>query len=194
MRFLMQPLIFYPLAIAFAALVILFGMEPQKWPREPHAVAGEVHGQTLILGASAFDAPSPSPEQNLTVMRNFWGQPLSLRIAVLPDQPAPTPAERGVRILLTPDSAAMLQDRPVMVEVSYNPLNINAASGLSVSLQGIEPAQWVTQDIAAQPGVVRFELPAQIAVDAIGLRAISNNNEAAFGLEITNVRIAPRVA
>lgn len=188
----MQPLIFYPLAIAVAAGIILFGLEPQRLPRDPRPVAGAFEGPALVLGSAAFDAPSPSPDQHLTVMRDFWGRPLTLRIAVLPDQPAPTPAERGVRILLSPEAAARVTDTPVTVEVSYNPLNINTASGLAVSLQGIAPAEWVVQEIAAQPGVVRFTLPAQMAVDAIGFRAISNGNDQAYGLEITQVRVLPQ--
>ncbi len=192
MRFIMQPLIFYPLAIVVAAGIILFGLEPQRLPRDPRPVAGEVQGQALVLGPAAFDAPSPSPDQHLTVMRDFWGRPLTLRIAVLPDQPEPTPAERGVRILLSPEAAARVTDTPVTVEVSYNPLNINTATGLAVSLQGIAPADWVIQEIAAQPGVVSFTLPAQKAVDAIGFRAISSNNDQAYGVEITNVRVLPQ--
>ena len=191
MLFLMRPPLFYPLAILLAAGIILFGLEPQRWPREPHAVSGVQQDQTLLLGAAAFDAPSPSPDQHLTVTRDFWGRPLALRIAVLPNQPEPTPAERGVRILLTPQSAELLQDRPIVVEVSYTPLNINAATGLAVSLQGIAGANWIIQDLAAQPGVVRFELPAQLAVDAIGLRAISSNIDQAYGLEINSIRITP---
>lgn len=192
MRFIMQPLIFYPLALVAAALIVLFGLQPQNWPREERPVAGQVEGQALVLGAAAFDAPSPSPEQHMTVIRDFWGRPLSLRIAVLPNQPAPTPAERGVRILLTPEASAQLQDRPVLVEVSYAPLAINAASGLAVSLQGIGPSDWVVHDIVAQPGVVRFELPAQVGVDALGFRAMTANTDQAYGLEINSVRVVPR--
>lgn len=192
MRIVMQPLIFYPLAILIAAGIILLGLEPQRLPREPRPVAGEVEGPALVLGSAAFDAPSPSPDQNLTVIRDFWGRPLTLRIAVLPDQPTPTPAERGVRILLTPDAAARLTKMPVVVEVSYNPLNINSATGLAVSLQGIAPAVWVVQELAAQPGVARFSLPAQMAVDAIGFRAISSGADQAYGLEITQVRVLPQ--
>jgi hypothetical protein len=188
----MQPLIFYPLALLAAAIVILFGMEPQKWPREPRPIAGQQQGQTLVLGAAAFDAPSASPDQHMNVVRDFWGRPLSLRIAVLPNQPNPTPAERGVRLLLTPEDAALVTDKPVVVEVSYNPLSIKAATGLAVSLQGIAPADWVIQEIAAQAGVARFALPAQFAVDAIGFRAISSNTDQAYGVEITNVRVLPQ--
>ena len=187
----MQPLIFYPLAIVVAALIILFGLEPQKWPREPRPAAAERQGAALVLGPAAFDAPSPSPEQHMTVVRDFWGRPLTLRIAVLPNMPEPTPAERGVRILLGEEAGALIGDRPVTVEVSYNPLNINPASALAVSLQGIAPADWVVQPLAAQPGVVRFQLPAGMAIDAIGFRAITANQDQAYGLEITNVTITP---
>jgi hypothetical protein len=192
MRALMHPLLFYPLVLLAAALIVAFGLEPQRWPRAPHPVAGETQGQGLVLHANAFDAPSGSPEQHMIVVRDFWGRPLSLRIAVLPDQPAPTPAERGVRILLTPEAAALLEERPVIVEVHYNPLQQNSSTALAVSLQGIAPADWVTRELPAQPGAVRFELPAQFAVDAIGFRAISTESDLAHGLEITSVRITPQ--
>lgn len=188
----MQPLVFFPLAIILAAAIVIFGLAPQKWPREPHPVAGEIEHGALVLSTPDFGTPSPSPEQNLTVVRDFWGRPLALRVAVLPNQPAPTPAERGVRILLTPESAALMTDRPVTIEVTYNPLSPNAATGLAVSLQGIAPAEWVTQEIAAQQGVARYELPAQFAVDAIGFRAISDNTDQAYGVEIIRVRVSPR--
>jgi len=191
MRFLMQPLLFYPLAIAVAALIILFGLEPQKWPREPHPVPAEIQGSALVLGPAAFDAPSSAPEQNMTVVRDFWGRPLALRIAVLPNMPEPTPAERGVRILLAPEALALIEDRAVTVDVSYNPLNINPATALAVSLQGIAPADWVIQPVAAQPGVARFELPASFAIDAIGFRPLTGSSDQAYGLEITQVVITP---
>ncbi|HRE43097.1 MAG TPA: hypothetical protein PKY87_03915 [Terricaulis sp.] len=191
MNFFMRPLLFFPLAIIAAGLIVVIGLEPQRWARAAHAVDGAMEGQTLILTGEAFDAPSPSPEQHVKVHRSFWGVPKSFSIAVLPNQPEPTPAERGVRLLLSPEAAAALQDRPVIVEVDYNPLNMNTASGLAVSLQGIAPADWVIQEISAQTGSVRFELPAQFAVDAIGLRAMSHNDDQAYGLEITSIRITP---
>ena len=76
--------------------------------------------------------------------------------------------------------------------VTYTPSPVNAASGLAVSLQGGGPAEWVAQDIPPQPNTVRFELPAQEAVNAIGLRALSSNNDQAYGLEITRIRVIPR--
>ncbi len=185
----MRPLIFFPLAIIAAGLIVAFGLEPQRWARAAHPVNGVMDGRTLVLAGDAFDAPSASPDQHITVHRTFWGAPKSFSIAVLPNQPPPTPAERGARLLLSPDAAAALQDRPVVVEVAYNPLNVNPATSLAVSLQGIAPADWVIQELPAQPGVARFELPAQNAVNAIGLRAISENNDYAYGLEITAVRV-----
>lgn len=191
MNFFMRPLIFFPLAICAALLIIAFGLEPQRRPRAAHPVDGTMEGQTLVLEGDALGAPSPSPDQHLTVHRSFWGEPESISIAVLPNQPDPTPAERGVRILLSPEAAMRLQDQPVIVEVTYTPLGVNPASGLAVSLQGIAPADWVIAPIPPEPSTARFELPPQIAIDAIGLRAMSENNEAAHGLRITGIRITP---
>jgi hypothetical protein len=128
----------------------------------------------------------------MTVMRDFWGSATALRIAVLPGRPAPTPAEQGVRVIMTPEDAARVADRPVTVEVTYTPSPVNAATSLAVSLRGESQGQWVTQEIVPQPTTVRFDLPAQPGVNAIGLRAISADNDQASGLEITRIRVTPR--
>lgn len=190
-NWLFHPLVFYPLVAAIAALVILGSLMPQDWPRNPAPVAGEIHNGTLVLQGAAFNSPDKSPEQHVTVERDFWGHPRSLHIAVLPNQPAPTPAETGARILLTPQAAAALGENAVTVEVSYRPQPVNTASGLAVSLQGIGPADWVTQPVQPQAGVLHFQLPPGLNTDAIGLRAISNQGDQAYGIEITRIVAYP---
>ncbi|MES1201518.1 MAG: hypothetical protein ABUS57_08725 [Pseudomonadota bacterium] len=187
-NWLFHPLIFYPVVLLLAGGLIVASLAPQLWPKPAAAQAGLVQNGALVLQGAAFDTPDPSPDQNMTVVRDVWGHPQSLRIAVLPNQPSPTPAEQGVRILLTPESAARLQDKPVTVEVTYRPVPVNAATGLAVSLQGIGPAEWVSQPIAPQSGTVRFQLPAGTGVEAIGLRAISSAQDQAYGLEIVRIR------
>jgi hypothetical protein len=191
-HWIFHPLIFYPLVILLAVGVVTISLRPQSWPREPAPVAAQVADGVLTLQGDAFNAPSPSPEQRLTVVRDFWGRPQNMRIAVLGRQPPPTPAEQGVRILLAQDDAALISDKPVTIEVTYNSLQVNGAWGLATSLQGIGPAEWVIQPTPPDANVVRFDLPAQVAVNAIGLRAIQNGQDDAFGLEITRIRVIPR--
>jgi len=190
-NWLFHPLIFYPLAVAFAALVIAISVRPQAWPREPAPVAAQVQDGALVFEGAGFDAPAVGAEQDMAVVRDFWGRAQALRIAQLPNQPPPTPAEQGARLLLTPEQAALINDKPVTVEVTYTPLPVNAASALAVSLQGIGPAEWVSQPAPAEPATLRFDLPAQFAVNAIGLRALSNGTDQSYGLEITRVRVTP---
>ena len=190
-HWLFHPLIFYPLAALFAAFVIAVSIKPQAWPRPPAPVAGEISGNSIVFEGEAFTSPDVGAEQDLFVVRDFWGRAQALRIAQKPGQPPPTPAEQGARILLTPEQAAMIDDRPVTIEVSYNTIPVNMASGLAVSLQGVAPADWVSQPALPQPATLRFELPAQFAVNAIGLRALSTNDDQAYGLEITRVRVTP---
>ncbi len=190
-HWLFHPIIFYPLAALLAALVIALSVQPQAWPRPPAPVAGAVAQANLVLEGSAFDAPDPGAGQHMHVARDFWGQPQSLRIAQAPNQPAPRTDEHGVRLLLTPASAELLRGKPIAVEVSYNPLPINAASGLAVSLRGDGAADWVSQPAPPQPGVLRFELPASANANAIGLRALSGGTDQAYGLEITRIRASP---
>ncbi len=190
-NWLFHPILFYPLAAIFAVLIVAVSIRPQAWPREAAPTAAQVDAGALVFAGEAFNSPAIGPEQNMTVVRDFWGRAQALRIAQLPNQPPPTPAEQGARLLLTPEQAALIDDKPVTVEVTYNPLQINPASGIAVSLQGIGPADWVSQDAPSEPATLRFELPAQFAVNAIGLRALSTGADQAYGLEITRVRVTP---
>lgn len=190
-NWLFHPLLFYPLILVFAVLVIAVSVRPQGWPREAAPVAAQVDGASLVFEGEAFNSPAVGAEQNMTVIRDFWGRAQTLRIAQLPNQPPPTPAEQGARLLLTPEQAALIDDKPVTIEVTYAPLPINAATGMAVSLQGIGPAEWVSQEAPSEPATLRFELPAQFAVNAIGLRALSTGTDQAYGLEITRVRVTP---
>lgn len=190
-NWLFHPLVFYPLAALFAVLVIAISMRPQSWPRPPAAVAAQQAQGALVYSGEGFNSPDDPPQQNMTVTRDFLGRAQTLRIAVLPNQPSPAPTENGVRILMTPQDAATVSNRPVTVEVTYNALPVNAASALAVSLQGDGNASWVTQPAPPLPGTLRFELPARARVNALGLRAISTADDYAYGLEITRIRIIP---
>ena len=191
-NWLFHPLIFYPLAVAFAVFVIAVSVKPQSWPRAPAPVTGEVQDGSLVFRGGAFDSPAVGPEQDMMVMRDFWGRAQTLRIAQKAGrQPPPGPGQQGARLLIDPDQAAMIEGRPVRVDVSYNTIPVNMASALAVSLQGAGPAQWVSQPLPEQAATLSFELPAQTAVSGVGLRALSTNDDQAYGLEITRVRVTP---
>jgi hypothetical protein len=190
---LLNPLLFYPLAALLAVLVIALSARPQSWPRAPVPVGGQTAGAALVLTQASFDAPTSDPDQNLYVTRNFFGQAQALRLAVQPNKSTPSAADHGIQILLAPAAAAALAGRPATMVVTYNPLAVNAATGLAVSLQGAGPNVWVTQNAPPQHGALRFEVPAQASIDAVGLRAISTNENQreAYGLEITRISITP---
>jgi hypothetical protein len=187
-----HPLIFYPLALLLAVLAVTVSLKPQAWPREPAPVASANAQGALVYAGEAFNSPQPSPDQNLTVIRDYWGKAQTLRIAVHEDQQLPpTPNDRGVRLLLTPQDAAALNGRLLTVEVSFDALPVNAAQALAVSVQGDGPVAWASQPLPNQNATLRFELPAQANPNAIGLRAINAGGDAAFGVEITRIRIIP---
>ena len=187
-----HPLLFYPLCAALATAVIVFSLQPQAWPRPAAPVSGVWVEETLVLDGAAFEAPASSPQQAMTVMRNFLGQANSLRIAQLPNQGAPTPQENGAVIVLSPEFATALEGKPLSVEITYRPLPVNAAFGLAVSLRGSAPSPWVSRETPPQPARIRFSLPAQADVSGIGLRALSPGDDQAYGLEITRIRITPQ--
>lgn len=188
---IMHPLVFYPFTVLLAVLVIGFSLRPQAWPRPPAPVSGQQAGPALILGAAAFDAPAPDPRQNLTVVRDFWGKSRTLRIAVLPRQGTVGPDDDGVRLLLTPEAVRSVAGRVVRIDVAYNPLPVNGASALAVSLQGGGPRVWTITQTPPQQGVAQFTMNAPADLGAIGLRTISTDNSEAFGLEITRITLTP---
>lgn len=190
-HWLFHPLLFYPLTALLAALVIAVSIQPQAWPRPSAAVSGDLEEGVLILERESLGVPAPDPKQNLTVIRDFWGRASALRIAQLPAQPAPDATDQGVRVLLSSASAAALEGRAATIVLDYNPIPINTASGLAVSVRGNGPAAWVSQAAPPQSGSLRFEAPPQSGVNAIGLRALSDGTDQAYGIEITRIRIMP---
>jgi hypothetical protein len=191
-NWLFHPIIFYPLAILIAVAAIVISLRPQSWPREPAPIAAVEDGEWLVYQGEGFNTPDAGNEE-MTVVRDYFGRPLRLRVAQTMAQPLPQPEDEGARILLTPEDAARLNGKPVIVEVSYNPLPINAANQLAVSLRGAGgSAPWITQVAPPETATLRFTLPAQSQVNAIAIRPIANLNDMAYGLEITRIRVRPR--
>lgn len=190
---LFHPVIFYPLAAFVAVIVIGLSIRPQAWPRPAAPVVGQVQNGVLLLTGAAFNSPDKGSGQAMTVTRDYWGNPQSLHVAAMPNAPAPAANETGVRILLSPESAAVLANKPITVDLTYRPQPINTAPRFAVSLQGGGPAQWVVQPIAPQAGTLRFQLPAGGAANAIGLRALSDAQDQAYGIEIVRIAAYPSV-
>ncbi len=190
-HFFFHPLAFYPLAILIAAAIIALSLRPQSWPREPAPQAGLVEDGAIVLAGDALGAPAPDPRQVFYVDRNPLGGAEALRIAVLPNEPAPGPADSGVQILLAPDAAARLDGRPVRVEVSVRPLEITTAQRLYVALDGAGPRAWTMALLSPQDATLSFDLPAQAAPIALGLRVESDLDDYNYGIEIARIRLVP---
>jgi hypothetical protein len=191
-NWLFHPVIFYPLAILLAAAAIVVSLRPQAWPRDPAPVVAERDGDWLVYQGEGFNSPDQGREE-MTVVRDYWGRPLRLRVAQTLAQPPPLPEDEGARILLSPEDAALLNGKPVTVEISYNPLPVNSANQLALSLRGsADRAPWITQEAPPETATLRFNLPAQNQVNAIAIRPISGLQDMAYGLEITRIRIRPR--
>lgn len=193
-HWLLHPLIFYPLALIAAALLIGFSLKPQAWPRPAAPVAGASVEGVLVLEGEALGAPEAAPGQRVFVARDFWGAASLLRIASDAGLEAPGPNDAGVRILLAPEAARHIAG-PVRVEVSYNPVPVTPASALAVRLEGGEggPGAWTLANLAPEPGAAVFDLPAAAAPSALALRAIAPASDQVYGLEITRIRVLPRV-
>lgn len=191
-HWLLHPIIFYPLAIAIAVLSVVVSLRPQSWPRDPAPVSAVRDGEWLVYQGEGFNTPDQGAEQ-VTVVRDYLGRPLRLRVAQTKAQPAPQPSDEGTRILLSPEDAALLDGKALTVEVSYNPLPVNAANQLAVSARGSAgPSPWITQTAPPETATLRFNLPPQNGMNAIAIRPISNLEDMAYGLEITRIRIMPR--
>ncbi|MEZ5958417.1 MAG: hypothetical protein R3C27_14530 [Hyphomonadaceae bacterium] len=192
-HWLFHPIIFYPLAILLAAAAIVVSLRPQSWPHEPAAVSADRDGDWMVYERDRFNSPEAGP-QAITVIRDYWGRPLRLRVAQVADQPAPYGTDPGSQILLSAEDGAALSDKPLIIEVTYNPLPVNAATQLAVSLRSSDggPSPWITLEAPPQTATLRFTLPARSAVNAIGIRPVTQASDQAYGLEITRIRVQPR--
>ncbi len=189
-NWLFHPILFYPLAIIIAAVAIIVSLEPQSWPRDPGPVAGVQDGQWLVYEGEAFNSPERGAEE-MTVVRDYWGRAQGLRVAQTKAQPPPIPQDNGTLLLLSAQDAAAISGRPLVVEVSYTPSPVNNAQSLALSLRSSDGAAspWQSVDTPPEPSTIRFNLPARNAVNALGIRAISQFEDQAYGLEITRIRI-----
>lgn len=188
-----HPVIFYPLLLLAAAALIYLSLRPDLLPGAPQAQAGRTDAAgAIVLEGAALSHPEAGAEQNFHIQRDGLGRAQSLHIAVLPNQPPPTPADQGVRVLIAPAAAEALSGRPVRVEVTVRPLPITTASGLAVSWQGIGPTEWVTRTLQPQAQIVAFDLPPQTSPEAVGLRVIASNNDYRYGFDIARIRVVPR--
>ncbi|MDX2276149.1 MAG: hypothetical protein NW206_11930 [Hyphomonadaceae bacterium] len=189
---LFHPLVFFPLVLALGLLVVGASLKPQLLPRAPAETAGTADGQVLVLQGEAFNAPTDPPQQYVTVVRDFWGRPESLRIAALPNLGGPTSEERGVEILLSPETAQSLAGRRLRAYVAYRPLPLNAASALAVAAVGSGPVNWVRRRTPPQASIAQFEIVAPPDVRSISLRVLHTDPRLAFGVEIVSIRITAR--
>ena len=192
-HWLFHPIIFFPLACVFAVAMILFGFGPRAFDRPVTPQSGRVEGSSVVLAGDALASPQGAPEQVFQVDSVYLRANRSLRVAVRPNLGPPAPEEAGIRVLLTPATAARLVNRPMRVDVSYRAIPISAASALAVRLDGDTLQPWAINALSLdQPGVVRFDLPAQAHINAFAIRAISDNNtDFNYGVEITQVRLTP---
>jgi hypothetical protein len=191
-QWLFNPFVFYPLATILAVVVILLSMDPFGYRHEPEMQAGRLDQGVIVLEGAAFDAPESSPDQVIHVRREGFGRAVALRVAVMPNRPPPTSTETGARILLSPETAARLNDHPTEIRVTYASLPSNPSTALAVSLQGAGPADWVVQELPIGEGQAVFALPPQTAVSAIGLRAIGSDTEFNSGVEIQRIDVTPQ--
>ncbi|MET0181619.1 MAG: hypothetical protein ABW199_01910 [Caulobacterales bacterium] len=186
-----HPLFLYPCMAAIAIALILLSLRPDFALGAPAPQVGRVNGGAVILQGAALSQPEVQPDEVVHVLRDSWGRPSSIRIAVLPNQPAPGPADTGVRFLLDPQTAAAVAGKPVTLEITLRPVFITSAASLAASLQGAGPAEWKTQEVSPQAQIVRFDFPSVEGLQAVGLRPISNYADYNYGFEIVRIRIAP---
>ncbi len=107
---------------------------------------------------------------------------------------APSAADRGVRILLTPAAAAAFEGKGAILEIDVRDLGETTAQELAVSLQDFGPVEWRAQALPALPATLRYELPASVLgmpPEAIGLRPVSAALDYVSGVEITGIRARP---
>lgn len=206
----LRPIFFYPLAAIVATVTILASMNYALVPHEPTPQAGVAQEGVLVFGPAALQHVDVGPAQEYYLQRNPNGAPGSIQIATKKAHTVPGPGDHGVRLLLSPQTAADLAGKPLRIDVQLRPLLYTTAPRLSVSAQTQgAPNAWVAQpfprtaierfstDAAKSAVWVTFALPATAgAPTAIGLwpdadRTGGEQASLNVGVEIVQIRIAP---
>lgn len=195
MRFLAKSWILYPI-VALAAVGLVTLSLGGRWTDEitPLPQAGSVRDGLVIFAGEALSAPeTPEAVDSVHIVRE-GATVTGLRIASQAGLEEPTPADRGVRILLAPETAERFTGKAVLVQVDVRSIGETTAQRLAVSLQDFGPVEWRSAPLTTLPGTLEFTLPASVLgmpPEAIGLRTVSADRAYNFGVEITEIRLRP---
>ncbi len=193
-HWLAHPLILYPLMAAIAAALVFVSLRPDLAMGAAAAHSGrDVNGAVVLDGAALAD-PDVGPGQVAYVARDGLGRATALRIAVLPHQPPPGPADPGLRILLSPEAVREIGAGPVTLEISIRPVPITTAAALAATLEGAGPHAWQIRELSPQAQIVRYEFPSVEGLSAVGLRVVSAYDDYNYGFEIARIRLVPAAA
>jgi hypothetical protein len=186
---------FYPVATLIAAGLIVASLGGGAFESPPTAQTAERAEGALVYGPRALAHGATADFAHVIHVRRGDGwTPDALRIAVLPDRGAPSPAESGVRILIADVDGQALAGRPVEVTLDTRSLTVTQGTELAVSLQNDGPITWVTQPLPRDGGVLTYVLPATEGrpPQALGLWAIAAKSDYNYGTEILSATLRPQ--
>lgn len=192
----MRGIMFYIVVALVAAVMIWISLGPGASAPPVTRQGGQQMADHVLFDARALaHADRRGPEHvSYIAHEETGGAFLGLRLAVKADMGPPTPAETGVRLMLDPGVAQTIAERGARVEVDINPIGVTTAKGLALSLQYVGAVEWVSQDLQPIAQTVTYDLPPSFVgglPEAIGFRAISENNDYAYGWEIRALRLRP---
>jgi hypothetical protein len=190
---LFRSLIFYPLLALAAAGLILLSLGPGRGaPLTPSAQAGVETADSVVFGPKSLVGIDAGDRHAIFAPRNGAGQAKSLHIAVNLGAPAPSPDNRGARLLLAPEAAARIAGQAVDVSLALAPMPFATAPKIAVSLQAGEgPVGWSIVDVPTEAKSVTVRLAAVAAPQAIGLYVVNPLQNGAVAVEIREIRATP---
>lgn len=188
----MRSVIFFPLAALAAAALVALSLGPNQPLSQPSAQAGRMAAQGLVFDAEALTTLDPGPTIAVFADRTVSGRALGLRLAASKADGDVRPDEPGARLLLAPETAALLATGKVRVTLNVRPLATGAAPELAVRLEtAAGPGDWVRVAIPLEPAPLVLEFAPRAAPTALALRPLNPALDTPAGFEVHEIRLEP---
>jgi hypothetical protein len=156
----MKSWMFFSLAVLVCAGLVGLALRP--WQARPGAPVEAVAaaGGTLVLDGAALAQLAPTRGFPVAPAPGLDGTQTGPRLVA--DDPLVAGATgEGARLVLGPQTRALLKDLPLTLEIETAPLPYTTSQQMAVGLVSAgAPVAWVVAPVAAEGGITRVSLPA----------------------------------
>jgi hypothetical protein len=189
-----QNILFYPIAAVLAAGLIAISLGASWLSPAVAAQAGKIADGALVFDGAALAKSEGGIGLDTFIVRNNLSQPIGLRIGAAGAAAAPTPDDKGVRLILAPTAVDSLGPGPIVLELKTKPLPFNGAPTLFVSAQTepAAPVQWLSAPVPTGDEPIKLQLTLQpnAKLASIGLQPANPAGAESFSVEVVELRLS----